>query len=80
MRLAIILSFFLLLVGCETTQVVDDQVVLHPNLPRPVSGLQIEWDVIEYSDKIYVATTYEEFLDYLQYNQDIVRYIFTGLI
>jgi len=75
MRIILLLSLILILSSCKTIETVEDEVTVHPNLPRPINSLQIEWNVIEYSDKIYVATTYEEFLDYLQFNQDVIRYI-----
>lgn len=73
-----ITSLILFLNGCslfQTIETKEDQVTLHPTLPRPISDLQIDWNVIEYESQIYIATTYQEYLDYLQYQQDVIRYI-----
>ena len=78
MRILIITSLILFLHGCslfQTIETKEDQVTLHPNLPRPISGLQIDWNVIEYESQLYIGTSYQEYLDYLQHQQDVLRYI-----
>jgi hypothetical protein len=47
---------------------------LHPDLPRPIQGLQINWAVIELPNSIYVGTTYDEYLKLLEYQSDLIRY------
>lgn|SRR5690554_1326080 len=78
MRIIILLFLVLSLQGCSLFEFLkpqDDKITLHPDLPRPISGLQIEWDVIELPHNIYIGTTYKEFLDLLEYQNNLVRYI-----
>lgn len=77
MRIIILIVFAVLLQGCSLFNFLkpqDDDVNLHPDLPRPIQGLQINWAVIELPNSIYVGTTYDEYLKLLEYQSDLIRY------
>jgi hypothetical protein len=71
----LILSLIILLVGCSTIKPINDQIIIHPELPRPISSLQIDWDVIELNQDLYIGTEYNSFLLLLEHQSDLIRYI-----
>jgi|AntRauTorcE11898_2_1112593.scaffolds.fasta_scaffold02696_3 hypothetical protein len=78
---AIVLSIsILMLSGCGifsffTNDDVETAVVVHPELPRPVQNQNIDWVIIEKEEKVFVGTPYQKFLNHLESQEDIIRYI-----
>lgn len=54
---------------------VQEQVVIHPELPRAITPLNIKWRVIELENEVYIGTEYNEFLIFMEHEADILRYI-----
>ena len=77
-KLITILLCTLLISGCSIFQNSPTnipQVIIHPELPRPVSFDNINWIIIEQNNEIYVATDYQSFLNGLQNRENMIRYI-----
>jgi hypothetical protein len=53
----------------------DDKVTLHPDLPRPVQHISVDWRIIELDGDVYVATEYGKFLNFMEYQNGVFRYI-----
>lgn len=53
----------------------DPQITIHPELPRPVQSQQVDWIIIEQDDGVYVGTSYQQFLNHLESEEDKLRYI-----
>lgn len=65
-----------LLVGCSTTQVVQQQAKIDPPEPTYVQAVDVEFKVIKSSDGTpYVATTFDEYKKLTAYINDLVRYM-----
>jgi len=79
MRKGIICVLFaVVLQGCSIFDVIkpqDDQVTIHPELPRPVQPINVDWQIITKDDQVLVATPYDDFLTVLENDNDIVRFI-----
>lgn len=67
----------LLLVACGSTdRSVDSEIdQYHPAMPRPVMIFNPEWHVIEEDGKVYVASEYADFMDFMIYQEDLGRFI-----
>ena len=63
-----ILSFF-------TNEETETEVLVHPELPRPVQNQTTDWIIIENEEGVFVAAPYQQFLNHLEGQEDILRYI-----
>lgn len=68
----------LTLQGCALFDVIkpqDDQVTIHPELPRPIKPTVVDWQIKVEENNVLVATSYDEFLTMMENDTDIVRFI-----
>ena len=63
------------LYGCGTTVNSEPTVTLHPDLPAPVDVRIYDWKIIEDDNKVYVGLKYQDYLDFAQDRQSILKYI-----
>lgn len=79
-RIIIIVSVTLLISGCCLFQDKDEPATeeitqSHPQLPTPVRFRQYNWVVVEVDGQRYISLPYNDFIDYLSDQQDVLRYI-----
>ena len=68
----------ILLGGCSLMSVEslpEEPIIIHPDLPRPVTIHDINWIIINTENSVVVATDYNNFLNMLDTNYDVGRYI-----
>lgn len=73
-----VVALALMIQGCAIFDILkpqDDNVTIHPELPRPVQPVNVDWKVDQINDEIVVMTSYDEFLNLLENQNDIVRFI-----
>lgn len=78
MRILTVIVLSFLLSGCAIFDIFktqEDKIQLHPELPRPISSLQIDWFILESNQEIVVGTQYQEFLKLLEHQNDMTRYL-----
>ena len=79
----IIMSFLLFMIivvisSCAkpyTKLEIEEKIVIHPELPRPVSTINLDWKIIIMDEGIIVGLVYDDFMKHIEYISDIVRYI-----
>ena len=79
-RIILVLTLTIFLSGCGilsffTNDDVETDVVVHPELPRPVQNQNTDWIIIEDDEAIFVAAPYQQFLNHLESEEDKLRYI-----
>jgi hypothetical protein len=68
----------LLLSGCSLfsyDSLPEEPIIVHPDLPRPIKIHDIEWNITQTDEDVMVGTSYNDFLNLLDTNYDIGRYI-----
>ena len=61
--------------ACSTIKPQVDTVTIHPDLPRPIQPLTLNWVILQDHGNVYVGTKYNDFLNFLQNRNDELRYI-----
>lgn len=74
--------FIALLSGCINDSVkpnndieLDKSVLVHPELPTPVSNYKLDWKVLVLKDDVYIALNYNDSLEMRKLLEDMKRYI-----
>lgn len=79
LRVCLIVLCSILFLGCSwfSDDVVIDNsdTITHPQEPRPVTIGSYAWMVEEVDGKIYIGLTYDQFIDYMKDQEDVLRYI-----
>lgn len=68
---ALVLAFLL---GCQR-QIVNSDVVIHPDWPQSIQSYQFDWTVVEVDGKIVVGLEYDDSLEFRLLLEDIKRYM-----
>ena len=72
---SIVLCTVVFLTACSTLEPRTTIDTLQPAMPRPISRPITEWQVVTVDGLVYVALPYEKFIDYIAYQEDILRYM-----
>jgi len=53
----------------------SNDILVQPDLPSPVSPIDVEWDVYQHDGKTYIGLPFSEFMDFAINREDTLRYI-----
>lgn len=75
MQKIILILITLVLCSCSIFQSNDEKINLHPELPRHVSCVQTDLELLEYNSGYSVLIDYNSYIDHLDCLSNILRYI-----
>ena len=81
-RIIAIVVLCMSFLSCSILKGESEQELLnnHPTQPRPVMLYSPEWSIVESQGIFYVGMGYNEFIDFMKYQEDLARYIKQSMV